>query len=49
MAKCKYCLKELGTDGFCSNCRPGKLLKKLSELKKHIEEEKKAKENNTNS
>ena len=33
MAKCKYCLKKLGTDGFCSNCRPGKLKKKLSELK----------------
>lgn len=33
MAKCKYCLKELGTDGFCSNCRLGKLLTKLSELK----------------
>lgn len=33
MVKCKYCLKELGTDGFCLKCRPGKLLKKLSELK----------------
>lgn len=33
MAKCKYCLKELGTDGFCSNCRPGKLKKSLVSLK----------------
>ena len=36
MEKCKYCLKELDTDGFCSNCRLGKLLKKLSELKEKI-------------
>lgn len=40
MAKCKYCLKELDADGFCSKCRPGKLLKKLSELKDKTKKDK---------
>lgn len=32
--KCKYCLKPLDKDGYCTNCSVGRLLKKIAELKK---------------
>lgn len=32
--KCKYCLKPLDKNSYCTNCSVGRLLKKIAELKK---------------
>lgn len=34
MKKCKYCLKPLDKDGYCTNCKMGQLAKRIAELKK---------------
>lgn len=40
---CKYCLKPLNEEGFCSRpCKLGALIKKNAELKKQKTEEQKA-------
>lgn len=31
--KCKYCLKALDSDGYCTACSLGRLLKRLAELR----------------
>lgn len=46
--RCKYCLKPLDSEGFCSKpCYMGKLIKKKAELEKIIAEKKSTQENNS--